>query len=62
MAETVKDYGIYLHSSGESGGYVVRTRYDGWCPAPYSDASPIAVYKRLHAAEKYADKLNGYES
>lgn len=51
-------YGVYLHSSGEQGGYVVRTMWDGWCPKPYSHAKPLRVYKRKSAAEKYADRLN----
>lgn len=55
----VVTYGVFLHSSGEQGGWVVRTMYDGWTPAPYSHAEPVATYKRMYAAEKYADRLNG---
>lgn len=57
-----KDYGVYLHSSGAYGGYVVRTRYDGWCPAPYKHAEPVKVYQHEKAAQKWADKLNAQVS
>ncbi len=40
--------------------YVVRTAYDGWLPAPYSHATREAEYKRMSAAEKCADRMNGY--
>lgn len=60
MSDPVKTYCVVLHSSGPSGGYVVRTAYDGWIPAPYSSAERFAEYKRLHAAERCADKMNGY--
>ncbi len=52
-------YAVVLHSSGEQGGFVVRTMYGGWIPAPYSSTVPEAVYKREAAAQRYADKLNG---
>ena len=52
-----KTYGVYLHSAG-AGGYVVRTQYDGWCPAPYSSLEAVKVYAREHAAQNHADKLN----
>lgn len=58
-------YGVFQHSSGKDGGYVVRTgekRADGsyYFPQPYQDARPIAVGKSKAAAQKKADKMNGY--
>jgi len=58
-------YGVFVHSSGSQGGYVVRegnTR-DGqsnWYPSPYSGASPVKEYHQRSAAQKHADRLNGY--
>ena len=54
-------FGVYQHSSGPQGGFIPRTRYDGWAPAPYSQATPVKVYKRLSAAERHCDRLNGRE-
>jgi hypothetical protein len=51
-------YGVFLHSSGELGGYVVRTIYKGWTPAPYSSRTAVRTFKRESAAQTYADKLN----
>ena len=56
--EEVKTYGVYVHSSGASGGYVVRTRYNDWCPSPYCGLTPVAVYKTEKAAQRKADSLN----
>ena len=55
-----KTFGVFLHSSG-NGDYVVRSMYDGWCPAPYSDQKPVHTYraKQEKLAQKMADKLNG---
>jgi hypothetical protein len=39
-------------------GYVVRARYDGWLPRPYTKAPIAKLYKRESAAQKHADKLN----
>jgi len=41
-----KQHGVFLHSSGEQGGYVVRTIWNGSAAAPYQ------------LAQKMADKLN----
>lgn len=60
--EPVKTYCVVQHSSGPAGGYVVRTAYDGWLPAPYAYAERLAEYKRLTTAERHADRLNGYAS
>ncbi len=54
-------YAVVMHSSGEQAGYVVRSVYDGFCPAPYRDAARVAEYKREQAAQRHADRLNGYE-
>ena len=54
----VKTFGVFEHSSGPQGGFVVRTIYDGWCPYPYSNSEPVKVYQREHAAQRYADHLN----
>jgi hypothetical protein len=54
-----KTYGVFLHSSGEQGGFVVRTMYDGWTPAPYSTAKPVhSGYRSEKLAQLMADKLN----
>ena len=58
-------YGVFVHSSGKDGGYVVRSgskRDDGgyYFPSPYGDADPIAVATSQKIAQKKADKLNGY--
>jgi hypothetical protein len=58
-------YGVFVHSSGAAGGYVVRTGYlqpDGsvcW-PSPYKGRQPVngKVYRRERAAQQAADKLN----
>ncbi len=53
-------YGVFLHSTGKSGGYVVRTIYSsGRAANPYNNASPMRTFKRKNAAQNYADKLNG---
>ena len=55
----MKTYGVFLHSSGEQGGFVVRTIYDGWAPAPYSTAKPVHTYRKSRKlAQAMADKLN----
>jgi len=55
-----KQFGVFLHSSGAQGGYVVRTMHNGWAPAPYSKAKPVHTYRANQAklAQKMADKLN----
>jgi len=54
-----KTFGVFLHSSGEQGGYVVRTAYDGWTPAPYNKAKPVhSGYRSEKLAQRMADKLN----
>ena len=59
--EDEKTFGVFLHSSGPQGGYVVRTMYGGWCPAQYSDQKPVHTYRATQEklAQKMADKLNG---
>lgn len=57
-AEEIVGYGIFQHSSG-NGDHVVRTIRDGWCPSPYSDQTPLKVFKRETSAQAHADKLNG---
>jgi hypothetical protein len=55
---------VVMHSSGPEAGYCVRTGYvqaDGtvWIPRPYTDVTPVKVYKREGPAQLLADKLNG---
>lgn len=52
------DFGVYQHSSGPAGGFVVRTRYDDWCPAPYNKVTPLKVEADQDTAQAYADALN----
>lgn len=55
-------WGVFQHSSGAEGGYVAR---EGWTKddgeygfsSPYSQQTPIHVYKRQHDAEKHAERL-----
>jgi hypothetical protein len=56
---TMKTYGVFQHSSGPQGGFVVRTLHDGWVASPYNAADAVATYKRENAAQQYADKRNG---
>lgn len=57
MPET-QTFGVFVHYSGPQGGYVVRGIYDGWTPWPYRTSDAVRIYKRKHAAQAYADKLN----
>jgi hypothetical protein len=54
----MKTFGVYLHSSGTQGGYVVRTMRDGTAAAPYLHVRPVHTYKREYLAQLMADKLN----
>lgn len=61
MSQEITRHAVVMHSGGS--GYVVRTAYlqtDGswWIPNPYSQATPVKLYKRECDAEKLADKLN----
>lgn len=63
-AKAATRYVVVMHSSGPSGGYVVREgtlRDDGTIriPSPYSQAEQIKVFTSKVAAQKHADKLNG---
>ncbi len=58
MAAMETTYGVFLHSSGVQGGWVVRTVYDGWVPAPYKIGDCVHEYKREHAAQALADRMN----
>lgn len=58
MSADVRTFGVFLHSTGESGGYVVRSLIDGRAAAPYGDESPVAIRKRESAAQRVADGLN----
>jgi hypothetical protein len=51
-----KTYAIVRHSSGQ--GFVVRTVYDGWLPAPYSNTQREAEYMYEKMAQKVADRFN----
>ena len=53
-----KTYGVFAHSSGPNGGYVVRTLRNGWVAAPYSATDALRVFKREAIARRHADKLN----
>jgi hypothetical protein len=59
-------YGVFVHSSGANGGYVVRSGYkrdDGsvrW-PEPYNSKSPVKTYSNQKVAQKHADRLNGFD-
>ena len=57
-AKAENDYVVVMHSNGS--GYVVRTRYAGYIPAPYQSAKVEKAFKSEAMAQKYADKLNGY--
>ena len=56
-----KTYGVFLHSSGEHGGYVVRTMHDGSAASPYLHVRPVHTYRasQAHLALGMAEKLNG---
>ena len=60
----VRTYGVFPHSSGPEGGFVVRTMLDGTAAAPYLHAVPVrlpggvAVFKREKTAQRCADRLN----
>ena len=56
--EETKEFGVFQHSSGELGGFVVRTIYDGWTPAPYRTEDAVITFKRESSAQHQADKLN----
>lgn len=58
----VVTYGVFTHSSGPSGGHVVRKMYDGHAAAPYSGMTPHRTFQREHAAQAHADKLSGRAS
>lgn len=75
MAETRREragkqrpyrYAVVPHrlNSGKpnpAGGYVVRSIYDGGgMPHPYRLEDAVAKYRSETAAQRYADKLNGY--
>lgn len=53
-------YGVFLHSSGRQGGYVVRSKRDGSYASPYNSQRPQREFRRESDAQRYADKLNGY--
>jgi hypothetical protein len=53
-----KTYGVFVHSSGKNGGYVVRTMYNGWTPSPYSSSLVLRAFRRESAAQRHADNLN----
>lgn len=59
-------FGIYQHSSGPQGGFVVRTLHptsDGRMAAcnPYSHMEPMKEYKTELGAQTFCDKLNSGE-
>jgi hypothetical protein len=53
-----KTYGVFVHSSGRDGGYVVRTVFNGWTPSPYSTEQALRIFKREASAQRDADKRN----
>lgn len=58
-------YGVFQHSSGAQGGYVVRSgerRDDGslYFAMPYQHVEPVAVSKSQKLAQRKADQLNGF--
>lgn len=55
-------YVVVQHSSGPSGGYVVRECHDGYLPQPYTNAVRLREYKRRHAAQSCADRMNERET
>lgn len=62
-AKTV--YGVFQHSSGPQGGYVVRSgerREDGtyYFAMPYQHETPLSVSKSQKLAQRDADKRNGF--
>ena len=57
-AKKEQTYVVVQHTNGN--GFVVRIAYNGWVPAPYSGAKIVKEFKIESAAQKHADKLNGY--
>lgn len=51
-----KTYAVVRHSSGQ--GFVVRTVFDGWIPAPYSKAQREAEVMYEKMAQRIADRFN----
>jgi hypothetical protein len=56
--ERPKSYGVFQHSSGLNGGFVVRTIYGDWTPSPYSTEQALRTFKSERGAQNHADKLN----
>ena len=54
----MESFAVVAHSSG-SGGWVVRSMFDGRLAQPYTDSQPMRVYKTRRGAEAFAEKLNG---
>jgi len=64
-AKAKRVYGVFEHSSGPQGGYVVRIgeRLDDgslYFPMPYQHTTPKAISKSEKLAQRQADKLNGF--
>jgi hypothetical protein len=53
-------YGVYQHSSGPQGGFVVKELEDGRVVHGhlYDAATPVATYRHKAPAQRFADKLN----
>lgn len=51
-------YAVIQHSSGPQGGYVVRTVFDGYLPAPYRREDAVEVFENRAEAERFADAIS----
>ena len=59
--KTIKQWGVFQHSSGPQGGYVVRSVDENGRATDlknYGSQTPLKVFKRESAAQRFADKLN----
>ncbi len=57
MDQETKTYGVFVHSSGKVGGYVVRTQYNGWTPSPYDSSQALRVFERESSAQQAAGRM-----
>ncbi len=59
LGEGSVTYGVYQHSSGPQGGFVVKEQQDGRVVHGhlYDHATPVKVFRHKAPAQRYADKL-----